>query len=171
VTPIRAALRALPLAAAACVAYDTAGPAVPSIDGTYATTITISYANYVELRSDTLTAWITLRDIHYRGHFEGTYRTALGDSGRFAGVERPESTLVVNVFGASAKPLAYVTALRQLYPWCDFPLIGVSALLSGRLRRDSLLVDGAGSLPCFYQLGGPPFAIATTLRLHFVGIR
>ena len=57
-------LRALPLILmCACMAYDTAGVPVPSIDGTYATTIAVSYANYLELRSDTLTAMITLRDI------------------------------------------------------------------------------------------------------------
>jgi hypothetical protein len=171
VTPFRVALRALPLAAAAaCVAYDTAGPAVPSIDGTYATKITISYANYVELRRDSLTAWITLRDIHYRGRFEGTYRTPLGDSGLFAGAERPESTLVVNVFGAPPKPIAYVMAVRQFYPWCDFPRLGTGPLL-GRLRGDSLLLDGQGAVPCFYQFAGTTVEIATTLQLHIVGIR
>ena len=169
--PIRGTFRALPVAAAAaCVAYDTAGPAVPSIDGTFATTIALSYANHLELRSDTLTAWITLRDIDYRGRFEGTYRTALGDSGLVAGAERPESTLVVNVFGAPPKPIAYVMAVRQLYPWCDFPRLGTGPLL-GRLRGDSLLLDGEGSLPCFYQFAGTPVEIGTTLRLHIVGIR
>jgi hypothetical protein len=171
VTPSRVALRALPLAAAAaCVAYDTAGPPVPSIDGTYVTTIAISYANYIELRSDTLTTWITLHDIHYRGNFEGTYRTALGDSGQVAGVERPERTLVVNVFGAPPKPIAYVLALRQLYPWCDFTRLGTGPL-PGRLRGDSLLLDGQGSLPCFYQLAGTPVEIGTELKLHIIAVR
>lgn len=170
-TRIGAALRALPVvASAACVAYDTAGPAVPSIDGTYVTTIALSFANDLELRSDTLFASITLRDVHYRGHFEGTYRTALGDSGRFAGVERPESTLVVDVFGAPPKPIAYVLALRALYPWCDFTRLGTGPL-SGRLAGDSLLVDGQGSLPCHYDLGGGPFELRTDLRLRLVGIR
>jgi len=168
---LRCAVRALPLATvAACVAYDTAGPAVPSIDGTYTTTIAISYENYVAMRNDTLTAWITLRDLHYRGRFDGTYRTALGDSGLFAGDERPEGTLVVNVFGALPKPIAYVMAVRQLYPWCDFPRLGTGPLL-GRLGGDSLLVDGEGSVPCFYKFADTPFEIATTIRLHIVGIR
>lgn len=164
-------MRALPvLALAACVAYDTAGPPVPSIDGTYATRIAVSFANDLELRTDTLLAWITLRDIHYRGHFEGTYRTALGDSGLFAGVERPESTLVVDVFGAPPKPIAYVLALRVLYPWCDFPRLGTGPL-TGRLRSDSLLLDGQGSLPCRYDLGGGPFELKTDLQLRLVGVR
>ena len=170
-TPFRAALLALPLVASpACVAYDTAGPTVPSIDGTYATVIAVSYANHIELRSDTLLAWLTLRDVHYRGHFEGTYRTAFGDTGRFAGVERPDSTLVVDVFGAPPKPIAYITGLRQLYPWCDFPRLGTGPL-PGRLRGDSLLVEGQGSVPCFYQLYGTPVEIGTELRLRIVGIR
>ncbi len=166
----RASLRALPLVLiGACVAYDIAGVPVPNIDGTYATTIAVSYANYLELRSDTLTASIRLRDIHYRGQFEGTYRTALGDSGLVAGAERPESTLVVNVFGAPPKPIAYVIAIRRLYPWCDFPRLGTGPLL-GRLRGDSLLLDGEGSAPCFYQLP-TPVEVGTTLRVHIVGTR
>lgn len=170
-TPVGAAFRALLLvAAAACVAYDTAGPAVPSIDGTYTTRIAVSFANGLELRSDTLQAWITLRDVHYRGHFEGTYRTAFGDTGRFAGVERPESTLVVDVFGAPPKPIAYIVALRVLYSWCDFPRLGTGPL-SGRLRGDSLLVDGQGSLPCRYHVGGDPFELKTELALRIVGVR
>lgn len=169
--PIRRTFRALPVAAAAaCVAYDTAGPAVPSIDGTFATTIAISYANHIELRSDTLSAWITLRDIHYRGRFEGTYRTELGDSGLVAGAQRQDSALNVNVFGAPPKPIAYVMAMRQLYPWCDFPRLGTGPLL-GHLRGDSLLLDGQGSLPCFYQLEGLSVPIGTGLHLRIVGVR
>src|SRR5439155_17727410 len=110
----------LPLGVAACVAYDIAGPPVPSVDGTYATIIAVSYANTLELRSDTLPASITLHDTHFRGNFDGTYRTAFGDTGRFAGTERPEGTLVVTDFDAPPKPIAYVFGLRHLYPWCDF---------------------------------------------------
>lgn len=165
-----ASLCALPLLLiCACVAYDTAGPPVPSIDGTYATTIAVSYANYLEQRSDTLTAFITLRDIHYRGSFNGTYHTALGDSGLVAGAERPESTLVVAVFGAPPKPIAYVVAIRRLYPWCDFPRLGIGPLF-GRLRADSLLLDVDGAVPCFYQFP-TPVEVATTVSVHIVGIR
>ena len=153
----------------ACVAYDTAGLPVPSIDGTYETTIALSYANSLELRSDTLTAFITLRDIHYRGRFEGTYRTALGDSGLVAGAERPESTLVVDVFGAPPKPIAYVVAIRQLYSWCDFPRLGIAPLF-GRLHADSLLLDVEGAVPCFYQFP-TPVEVETTVRVQIVGIR
>jgi hypothetical protein len=160
------------------VAYDTSGAEVPAIDGTYATTIAVSYANYIELRSDTLLASIRLRDLNYRGTFDGTYRTAFGDSGRVAGVERPERTLVVAEFGAPPptpalaplKPIAYVMGLRRLYPWCDFPRLGTGPL-SGRLSGDSLLLDGQGSLPCFYQLYGTPVEIGTELRLRIVGVR
>lgn len=158
------------LTAAGCVAYDTAGPPVPSIDGTYSIVIAVGYSNYIELLDDTLLASFTLRATGYRGRFEGTYRTALGDSGLVGGRERPESTLVVDVFGAPPKPIAYVIGLRQLFPWCDFARLG-PGLLSGRLRGDSLLIDGQASVPCFYQLEGQAPAVGTELVLHIVGVR
>jgi len=64
-TRARHALPTLPLLLAACVAYDTAGPPVPSLAGTYAT--------------------------------------------------------VIDVFGAPPTPIPYVMALRNFYPWCEFP--------------------------------------------------
>jgi hypothetical protein len=152
-----------------CVAYDPAGPPVPSIDGTYATVIAIDYSNHLETRTDMLVASIILRDTHYRGQFDGTYRIS-DDSGRFAGVLRPESALVVTDFGAPPKPIAYVGALRRLYPWCDFPRLGTGPL-PGRLRGDSLLVDGSASVPCFYHLFGQIFEIGTELRLRIIGVR
>jgi len=154
----------------ACVAYDIAGPPVPSLAGTYATTILVRYANYLEMRSDTLLASITLRDTHYRGRFEGTYRTAFGDSGQFAGAERPESTLIVDVFGVPPNPFAHVLGLRQLYPWCDFARIGAGPLL-GRLRSDSLLLDGQASVLCFYRINGMALQIGTDLELTIRGVR
>ncbi len=152
-----------------CVAYDSAGPPVPSIDGTYAAVIGIDYGNFFESRIDTLVASIVLRDTHYRGHFDGAYHIA-DDSGSFAGVLRPEGTLVVTVFGAPPKPIAYVGALRRLYSWCDFPRLGTGGL-SGQLRGDSLLVDGHGSVPCFYHLFGQVAEVGTELRLHITGVR
>ncbi len=160
---------ALLLPVAACVAYDIAGPPVPSVDGTYATIIAVSYANTLEVRSDTLLASITLRDTHFRGNFDGTYRTAFGDTGRFAGTERPESTLVVTDFGAPPKPIAYVMGLRRIYPWCDFPHLGTGAL-EGRLRSDSLLAAGQGLLPCFYRLDSL-LVVKTELHVQIVGLR
>jgi hypothetical protein len=155
-----------------CVVYDSAGPEGPSIDGTYATTIAVSYSNYIELRTDTLLASITLQSLHNRGNFDGTYRTAFGDSGRFAGVEQPQGTLVVSEFGAPPprKPIAYVMGMRQLYPWCDFPRLGTGPL-PGRLGDDSLFAYGQGSVPCFYQLNGTPVEVRTELHLQIVGIR
>jgi len=152
-----------------CVSYDPAGPTVPSIDGTYATTIAIDYRNYIETRADTLVASIVLRDTHYRGHFDGAYRIA-EDSGSFAGVMRPEGTLVVTDFGAPPQPIIHVGALRRLYSWCDFPRLGMGPL-PGELRGDSLLIDGSVSVPCFYQVFGPIVEIGTELRLHLVGVR
>jgi hypothetical protein len=171
-------LTSLLAASLACVAYDTAGSEVPAIDGTYMTTIAVSYANYIELRSDTLLASMTLRDLNYRGTFDGRYGTAFGDSGRVGGVERPERTLVVTEFGAPPpapalaplKPIAYVMGLRQLYPWCDFPRLGTGPL-SGLLNGDSLLLNGRGSLPCFYHLNGTPVEIGTELHVRIVGVR
>ena len=152
-----------------CVSYDPAGPAVPSIDGTYATTIVIDYSNYLETRTDTLAGSIMLRNTHYRGQFDGAYRIA-DDSGSVAGVLRPEGTLVVTDFGAPPKPIADVGALRQLYPWCDFPRLGTGPL-PGQLLADSLLVDGSASVPCFYHLFGQIVEIGTDLRLRIIGVR
>lgn len=152
-----------------CVAYDSAGPPVPSIDGTYAAVIAIDYGNYLETRADTLAASIVLRDTHYRGHFDGAYHIA-DDSGSFAGVLRPESTLVVTDFGAPPRPIAYVGALRRLYPWCDFARLGTGPL-PGQLRGDSLLVDGNATVPCFYHLFGQIPEIGTGLHLRIIGVR
>ncbi|HXF96317.1 MAG TPA: hypothetical protein VNI61_09485 [Gemmatimonadales bacterium] len=143
---------------------------MPSIDGTYQTMIAVRYANHIELITDTLMARVTLRDVGYRGRFEGSYETAFGDSGLVAGMERPESTLVVEVFGAAPKPMAYVMGLRRLFPWCAFPRLGIGPLL-GRLRADSLLLEGGGSLPCFYHLYGVPVEIGTKLDFTIVGVR
>ena len=164
--------RARVLAVAAivsCVSYDPAGPPVPSIDGTYAASIVIAYANYIEVRTDTLTGMISLWDGHYRGHFGGLYRVA-GDSGTFAGTLNPDGTLSVTDWGTSSEPIAGVGALRQLYPWCDFLRTGAGPL-PGELRADSLLVDGGASLPCSYQLFGQVFDIGTQLQLHVVAVR
>jgi len=160
----------LPLGVAACVAYEIAGPPVPSVDGTYASVIAVSYANTLELRSDTLPASITLHDTHFRGNFVGTYRTAFGDTGRFAGTERPEGTLVVTDFGAPPKPIAYVLGLRHLYPWCDFPQLGAGPL-TGRLGGDSLLAAAQGLLPCFYQFDRVRLEVRTALQVQIVGVR
>jgi hypothetical protein len=156
-------------ATVSCVAYDSAGPPVPSIDGTYAAAIVIDYSNYFEARTDTLVASIALRDTHYRGHFDGAYRIA-DDSGSVAGILRPEGTLVVTEFGAPPQPISHVAALRQRYAWCDFTRMG-SGPLPGQLRGDSLLLDGSASLPCFYQVFGETVEIGTELRLHISGVR
>lgn len=156
-------------AVAACVSYDPAGPPVPSIDGAYATTVTVVYSNYLETLTDTLAGSVTVWDTHYRGHFDGYYRIS-GDSGSFAGVLRPEGTLTVTDWGAPPEPIAYVGALRKLYPWCEFPLLGTGALV-GQLKADTLVADGSGSLPCYYHLFGQVVDIGAQLTLHIVGVR
>ena len=160
----------LPLGVAACVAYEIAGPPVPSIDGTYASIISVRYTNSLERRSDTFSASIALHDTHFRGNFDGTYHTAFGDTGRFAGTERPEGTLVVTDFGAPPKPIAYVMGLRQLYPWCHFPPLGAGQL-TGRLAGDSLMATAQGSLPCVYQLDSVRLEVRTALQVQIVGVR
>lgn len=174
--PRRAALRWLGRACAAafaatvsCVSYDAVGPGVPAIDGTYATTIAVEYSNSFEYRTDTLVGSITLWTSHYRGHFDGFYSIS-GDSGSFAGVLRPEGVLTVTDWGALPKPIAYVGALRRLYPWCDFPLLG-SGTLPGELHGDTLVADGTASVPCSYWLFGQISDIGTQLSLHIVGVR
>ncbi len=154
-----------------CVAYDAAGPAVPNITGTYATIVAIDYGNHLESRSDTLVGTLHLHDQHYRGHFGGAYLLA-GDSGVFDGALRPEGTLTVTDWGAAgaSKPIAYVGALRQLYPWCDFTLLGAGPL-SGSLLADTLVADASGALPCYYQLFGQAYPIGTGFHVHIVGVR
>lgn len=156
-------------AALSCVGYDSAGPPVPGIDGTYATTITVAYANYVETLSDTLAAMITVWNTHYRGRFDGYYRIA-ADSGSFGGALRPEGTLTVTDWGTPPKPIAYVGALRRLFPWCDFALLGTGPL-TGSLRADTLTADGAGSVPCYYHLYGQVVSIGAQLTIHIQGVR
>lgn len=152
---------------AACVSYDPAGPPVPRIDGTYHATIVIGLENPIEIRSDTFTAAIAIRGTGYRGHFGGSYDIARSDSGPFAGVLATDSSLMVTEFGTPPKPIAGVAFIRNLYPWCDFPRLGTGPM-PGTLRGDSLLVDGRGSVPCFYQLAAPVGNLKTeiTVRLR-----
>lgn len=157
------------LAAAACVAYDPAGPAVPSLDGVWQAGITIAFENQLEVRADTLRGQLTLHDTHYRGRFTGTYRFG-ADTGAFGGVIRPESTLIVDEFGAPPKPIAAVDTLRLLYRWCDFTRLGTGGL-AGRLRGDTLTADGQASLPCFYSQFGSEIEIPTTLTIGARAVR
>ncbi len=168
--PRRAVTSLLALAVlGSCVSYDPTGPAVPAINGTYATVIQVDYLNYFERRSDTLAASLTLWDTHYRGHFGGYYRIG-PDSGRFEGALRPEGTLTVTDWGAPPKPLADIAALHDLYPWCDFAHLGAGPI-PGALRGDTLVADATASVPCFYQLWGGVVAIGTTMGLHVLAVR
>jgi len=157
------------LATAACVAYDPAGPPVPSLDGVWQADITIAFENQVEVRIDTLRGQLTLRDTHYRGRFTGTYRIG-SDTGDFGGVIRPESTLVVDEFGAPPKPIAAVDTLRRSYRWCDFTRLGTGGL-TGRLQNDTLSANGPSSLPCFYSQFGRQVELATTLSIAVQAVR
>lgn len=165
----RAGALALALATGACVAYDTAGPQVPALDGVWQARIVVTFENQAEVRADSLGAELTLRDTRYRGRFDGSYRIG-SETGRFGGVIRPESTLVVDQFGASPNPIAGVDTLRRLFPWCDFTRFGTGGL-RGRLTADTLAADGQGSLFCFYSQYGQEVEISTTLTLHIRGVR
>ena len=156
-------------AGAGCVAYDPAGPAVPTLDGVWQATIAVAFESQAEVRSDTLSASLRLRDTHYRGRFAGNY-TIGGETGDFGGIMRPESTLVVDEFGAPPKPIAAVDTLRHLFPWCDFTRFGTGGL-AGRLRADTLSADGQGSLFCFYWQYGQAGEIPSTLTLHIRAVR
>jgi len=153
----------------ACVAYDPAGPAVPSLDGSWSATLAVGFDNQAEIRSDTIHAELSLRDTHYRGRFAGSYQIG-AETGPFGGVIRPESTLVVDEFGAPPKPIAAVDTLRHLYPWCDFTLLGTGGL-AGRLDSDTLKADGPATLPCFYSQYGREVEIPTTLTLRVRAVR
>lgn len=165
----RALPLALALAAGACVAYDTAGPQVPALDGIWQARFAIAFENQIEVRADTLFGELTLQNTHYRGRFSGSYRIGF-DVGAFGGVIRPESTLHVDEFGAPPKPIAAVDTLRRLYPWCDFTRLGTGGL-PGRLSGDTLSADGQGTLPCFYALHDQEVEIGTTLTIHIRAVR
>ncbi len=158
------------LAVLSCVVYDPAGPPVPRIDGTYATRIVVSLANEVEIRSDTFAAEITLRGTGYRGQFVGTYHIASDDSGPIGGAEILDGSLTVMEFGTPPKPIAGVASIVALYPWCDFPRLGTGPM-PGSLRADTLVVDGRGSVPCIYQVGGQVLNRVTEVRVQLAGVR
>lgn len=166
----RVAGAAAAVATCACVSYDPAGPAVPPIDGTYATIIAITFVNELELRHDTLLTAITLRGTGYRGRFTGFYRFTNGDSGRVGGMLRPEGLLTVTDFGAPPTPIANVRSVQRLYPRCDFLRLGTGPL-PGELRGDSLLAIGRGSVPCLYPSDAATIEVGTELELTIVGVR
>ena len=165
----RALPLALALAASACVAYDTAGPEVPALDGVWQARFAIAFENQIEVRADTLGGELTLRDTHYRGRFAGSYRIGV-DSGAFGGIIRPESTLVVDEFGAPPEPIAAVDTLRRLYPRCDFTRLGTDGL-AGHLSGDTLGADGQASLPCFYPQLNRDVEFPTTLTIQVRAVR
>jgi len=165
----RALALALALAVTACVAYDTAGPQVPALDGVWQARIEVAFENQAEVRRDSLRAELTLRDTHYRGRFAGSYQIGT-ESGVFGGVIRPEGTLVVDQFGAPPQPIAAVDTLRHLYAWCDFTRFGTGGL-AGRLNADTVAADGTASLYCFYSQYGQEVQLPTTLTLHIRAVR
>jgi hypothetical protein len=146
-------LNAFLVAGAACVSFDPAGPPVRDISGTYAATVVTRLANAFQIRSDTFPVTLDIRNTGVRGGFAGTYRTAAGEAGPFGGTLHRDDSLILYVFGAPPKPIAGVGYIRDLYPWCDFSRLGIDPI-PGAVRGDSLFVNGHGSVPCFYSVGG-----------------
>jgi hypothetical protein len=144
---------ALVVALAACVSFDPAGPPVRDISGTYTATVVTRLANAFETRSDTFPVTLDIRNTGDHGGFTGSYRTTAGDTGPFGGTLRTDDSVILYVFGDPPKPIAGVSYIRDLYPWCDFSRLGIGPM-PGAVRGDSLFVDGHGSVPCFYGVGG-----------------
>ncbi|OGT96586.1 MAG: hypothetical protein A3I79_04170 [Gemmatimonadetes bacterium RIFCSPLOWO2_02_FULL_71_11] len=170
--PVRRALTGAAASAAlcaACVAFDPV--AIPHVAGRYSTIITVGYRNWLETRSDTLAATVTLPDAEERGFFEGWYATAAGDSGTVGGRLYPDGTMEVTEF---AQPplvtLQGATFLHRLYPWCDFRQVGTGTL-TGRLSGDSLVIEGRASVICRYQTWGQLHGIDTDLDVRLAGAR
>lgn len=146
-------LNTVVVASAACVGFDPAGPRVRDISGTYGATVVTRLANAFETRSDTFPVTLAIGPIGDHGGFAGTYHTAAGDTGPFGGTLRTDDSLILYVFGDPPKPIAGVGYIRNLYPWCDFSRLGIGPM-PGAVRGYSLFVDGHGSVPCFYGVGG-----------------
>lgn len=162
---------ALVLGAAGCVSFDPAGPPVRDISGTYVATVVTTIENQFEVRSDTFAATLTLQATGYRGRFTGAYSIGPTEAGPVAGTLRTDDTLILTDFGTPPKPIAGVTRIRTLYPWCDFGRLGVGPI-PGEFRGDSLRIRGEGSLPCLYRLGGGFVAhVHTTLFLAITAAR
>jgi len=161
------------LAAAACVSFDPAGPPALDVSGTYGAMVVVRIANEFEVRSDSFTATLDLRGNLPDNHrlFVGTYRIAPSETGPFAGELRTDNTFLLTDFGTPPKPVAGVTYVRTLYPWCDFTRLGIGPIF-GTFRGDSLRVEAEGGVPCTYQLGlGFPDVVHTVIFLSLAGVR
>ena len=160
------------LAAAACVSFDPAGPPGLDVSGSYSVTVVTRIENVFEVRTDTFGATLALRtDPANHRLFTGTYSVAQSDSGPFAGELRSDTTFLLTDFGTPPKPLAGVSYVRNLYPWCDFTRLGTGPIF-GTLRGDALGVEAQGAIPCTYQLGlGPPAIVHTVVSLSLAAVR
>ncbi|MGA2384163.1 MAG: hypothetical protein ABSG61_12095 [Gemmatimonadales bacterium] len=158
------------VAAAGCVTFDPAGQAVPDITGTYPATITMTLTNEFETRTDTLTGTLALQYTGYRGLFTGTYAIPANDSGSVSGTESFDGTLIVSTFGPPPKPIAAVRSIRELYPWCDWALLGMPAV-RGTLAGDTLRASVGASVPCRYQVNGTTETIHTDVAFSLRGVR
>jgi len=171
--PHLASLAALGAAVAACASLDPAGPLVTDVTGQYAGVMAIHIANEFETRDDTLRAVVSLQGnmLPDRRVFVGQYTIAPSDSGGFDGEFRTDSTFLLTEFGHPPKLIAGVPSIRELYPWCDFTLLGLQPAYGG-VRGDSLNAAMQGSLPCSYHLeGGFVLVTSTALTLSVVAVR
>ncbi len=155
----------------ACVAFDPNGPAVPHLAGRYSAIITVQYHNYLETRSDTIAATVTLLNAEARGEFAGWYATADGDSGIVGGTLQPDGSMMVTAFAQPPlETLTGATFLHRLYPWCDFLQTGTGTL-PGQLSGDSLVITGGAEVACRYQAWLHLFWIGTFLDVRIAGAR
>jgi hypothetical protein len=158
------------LLVAGCVSFDAAGITVPDVTGTYAASIALTLSNEFETRTDTLRATLNLLNTGDRGRFTGTYAIAANDSGPFGGTMAPDGTLIVGAFGTPPKPIAGVAAVRRLYPWCDWTLLGMPAV-RGTLAGDTLRASVPASVPCLYQVNGTTTTVRTDVAFALFAVR
>src|SRR5258705_7521630 len=157
---------------ASCVSYDPTGPSAAAINGTYTGKLVTAIKNDLEVRYDTTSVTLALRDSAYRGRFFGDYRLADGESGRVAGTlysGEPVSRVRVSHF-ADWPPVAHVAYLAGVYTNCDFGR-ATPMYVEGTLRGDTLVFAGSAPIPCTYALGGTVVDRDTELDFQVVGLR
>lgn len=159
----------------ACVSFDPSGPPAPDISGSYVASVVTSIVNDIETRTDTFTATLELGSPTARGRFLGIYRIDPAESGPFGGeFLSHDGRLNLTTFGEPPKPIAGVAHIRALYPWCNFPLLGIGPL-PGVLQGDTLTIAAQGSVPCVYnndfRIPGPVSVVHTEVFLSLRAVR
>ena len=149
---------------AACVSIDPTGPHAEAINGRFIGTLITVLQSPGTTRRDTSLLSLTLRDLLYRGRFSGFYRFIDGDSGFVDGTLYISGRVEVAHFGLWP-PLTHVTHVSQLYPSCDFPLLGPLYIVNGNVVGDTLRLGDTTTVPCSGS------AQPATFVFQFVGLR